>query len=251
MPRCSGPLRAQCRSVEFLLRAHAARNPAAPPRSRCLGAEAKAVIQAVSRAKHQIGGGQMNELTDRMQRGAEIAASGAALAADYFKRRSFLESGSKLAPIDLLTEADRVVEEHVKADLANAFPDDGFWGEESVGAAATSLSVADPIDGTSNSMEGLPLGGTSLAYVEYGEVLLGFLVSTQRDLIYQAARGGGATCNGLPIVTSYPLARCAAGLGCRGNAVVRSGRGDCDHCKHGQLRNDPRWKQAVRDDLRG
>ncbi len=57
------------------------------------------------RAKHQIGGGQMNELTDRRQRGAEIAASG----------------------------ADQAVEEHVKTDLANAFPDDGFGGKESEG----------------------------------------------------------------------------------------------------------------------
>lgn len=119
------------------------------------------------------------------------------------------------------------------------------------GVAATSLSVADPIDRASNFKAGLPPRGTSVAYVKNGEVLLGFLVFPQRDLIYQAVRGGGGTCNGLSIMTSYPLARCAAGLGCRGNAVVRSGRGDCDLCKHGQLRNDPRSKQAVRDDQRG
>jgi myo-inositol-1(or 4)-monophosphatase len=129
----------------------------------------------------------MNELTDRRQRGAEITASG----------------------------TDQAVEEHVKTDLANAFPDDGFWGEESGGVAATSLSVADPIDGASNFTAGLPPRGTSLAYVKNGEVLLGFLVFPQRDLIYQAVRGGGGT------------------------------------CKHGQLRNDPRSKQAVRDDQRG
>ena len=144
----------------------------------------------------------MNELTERTKCGAEIAARGAALASDYFKRRATLESGSKLAPLDLVTEADRAVEEQLKADLAKAFPDDGFWGEESGGAPATSLWVADPIDGTSNFVAGLPLWGTSLAYVVNGEVLLGFLVFPQLDLIYQAVQGGGATCNGRPIHAS-------------------------------------------------
>ena len=86
----------------------------------------------------------MNELTERTKCGAEIAARGAALASDYFKRRATLESGSKLAPLDLVTEADRAVEEQLKADLAKAFPDDGFWGEESGGAPATSLGWRTP-----------------------------------------------------------------------------------------------------------
>ena len=144
----------------------------------------------------------MTDLAHRKQCGAEIAAKGASLAADYFKRRSTLERGSKLAPLDLVTEADRTVEEQLKADLAKAFPDDGFWGEESGGATETSLWVADPIDGTSNFVAGLPLWGTSLAYVENGEVKLGFLVFPQLGLTYQAVRGCGATCNDQPIHAS-------------------------------------------------
>lgn len=144
----------------------------------------------------------MTDLTERCERGAEIAARGAELAGAYFARRGELESGSKLAPLDYVTEADRAVEVQLKADLATAFPDDGFWGEESGGATQDAMWVADPIDGTSNFVAGLPLWGTSLAYVQKDEALLGFLVFPQLGLFYEAVKGGGATCNGNPIHAS-------------------------------------------------
>ncbi len=144
----------------------------------------------------------MNDLTERRERGAEIAARGAILAGEYFERRGELQSGSKLAPLDYVTEADRAVEAQLKSDLAEAFPEDGFWGEEAGGAAQASLWVADPIDGTSNFLAGLPLWGTSLAYVKNGEAFLGFLVFPQLGLAYQAVKGGGATRDGKPIHAS-------------------------------------------------
>lgn len=144
----------------------------------------------------------MTDLTERRLRGAEIAARGGVLAGEYFERRSELASDSKLAPLDYVTEADRAVEVQLKSELAQVFPDDGFWGEETGGATQASLWVADPIDGTSNFMAGLPLWGTSLAYVENGQTHLGFLVFPQLGLAYEAVKGGGATCNGQPISAS-------------------------------------------------
>ena len=111
----------------------------------------------------------MMDLAERLRIGRTIAANGAKLAAQYFAERDTLLSDSKLAPLDLVTEADRAVEKLLKAELAEAFPDDGFWGEETGGDPSRSLWVADPIDGTSNFVAGLPLWGTSLAYVEDGE----------------------------------------------------------------------------------
>ena len=144
----------------------------------------------------------MIDLTERRRRGAEIAAHGAVLAGEFFESRDELTSDSKLAPLDYVTEADRAVEVQLKAELAEAFPEDGFWGEESGGATQSALWVADPIDGTSNFVAGLPFWGTSLAYVEEGQALLGFLVFPQLGLVYEAVKGDGATCNGKPIQTS-------------------------------------------------
>ena len=87
----------------------------------------------------------MTNLAERLSIGRNIAANGAKLAAEYFAKRDTLLNESKLAPLDLVTEADRAVEELLKAELAEAFPDDGFWGDETGGDPSRSLWVADPI----------------------------------------------------------------------------------------------------------
>ena len=144
----------------------------------------------------------MADLSKRLHVGRTIAESGAKLAAEYFARRDTLVNNSKLAPLDLVTEADRAVESFLKSELAKAFPKDGFWGEETGGDPSRSLWVADPIDGTSNFVAGLPLWGTSLAYVEDGEAKLGFLIFPVLGTIYEASKGGGAFRDGKQIYTS-------------------------------------------------
>ena len=144
----------------------------------------------------------MADLSKRLLVGRTIAESGAKLAAEYFARRDTLINNSKLAPLDLVTEADRAVESFLKSELAKAFPKDGFWGEETGGDPSQSLWVADPIDGTSNFVAGLPLWGTSLAYVEDGEAKLGFLIFPVLGTIYEASKGGGAFRDGKQIYTS-------------------------------------------------
>nr|WP_306268376.1 inositol monophosphatase [Pararhizobium sp. IMCC3301] len=144
----------------------------------------------------------MSDLAERQRVGCEIVKRAAALALDYFQRRDSLDQGSKAAPLDLVTEADRAVEQQIKAELAAAFPDDGFWGEESGGDASQNLWVADPIDGTSNFVAGLPLWGVSLAFVQNGETRIGFLAFPVLDSFYQATKNAGAFRDGQPIAAS-------------------------------------------------
>jgi myo-inositol-1(or 4)-monophosphatase len=144
----------------------------------------------------------MTDLAARLRIGRTIAENGAKLAARYFAERETLLNDSKLAPLDLVTEADRAVEKLLKTELTEAFPDDGFWGEETGGDPNRSLWVADPIDGTSNFVAGLPLWGTSLAYVEDGKVEIGLLVFPQLGTSYEATNGGGAFRDGAPIHAS-------------------------------------------------
>src|SRR3954451_16206889 len=76
--------------------------------------------------------------------------------------------------LDLVTEADRAIERLVIERLGAAFGD-GVLGEEYGGAATERLWVVDPIEGTFNYIHGLPHWAVSLAFVEAGEVRLGFV----------------------------------------------------------------------------
>jgi myo-inositol-1(or 4)-monophosphatase len=68
-------------------------------------------------------------------------------------------AATKSALADIVTEADREVEQLIRDRLAQARPDDGFLGEESGAERGTSgvTWVVDPIDGTVNYAYGIPL----------------------------------------------------------------------------------------------
>src|ERR1043165_6783744 len=80
----------------------------------------------------------------------DIAREAGALALQM--RRSVEGVDAKSSPTDVVTAADRAVEELVVDALRAARPDDGLLGEE--GGAVTGTTglrwVVDPIDGTVN-----------------------------------------------------------------------------------------------------
>jgi myo-inositol-1(or 4)-monophosphatase len=123
------------------------------------------------------------------------------LAASYFARRATLMRETK-GPQDFVSIADREVEALIRARLAAAFPNDGFLGEESGGAAGERCWVVDPIDGTNNFLRGLPLWGVSIAYAIAGEPVIGLIYLPSVGRLSSAVLGRGATCNDAPIQTS-------------------------------------------------
>jgi myo-inositol-1(or 4)-monophosphatase len=141
-----------------------------------------------------------------------MAAAGR-LARDYFDRRHELAVELK-GRQDLVSIADRSVEELIRAELGRAFPDDAFLGEEGGGGGGEPrLWVIDPIDGTMNFLRGIPYWCCVLAYVENGVVELSVTVDAVHGEIYAARRGHGATRNGMPIQVSActdPQQACAA-----------------------------------------
>src|SRR5947209_5985497 len=97
-----------------------------------------------------------------------------------------------------VTAGDRAAEAFLRNRLINAFPADGFLGEEYGEKPGDSgfRWVVDPIDGTRNFMRGLPLWGT-LVGVEYrGEAVAGAAVMPALGHTYRALRGDGAFRNG-------------------------------------------------------
>lgn len=123
-------------------------------------------------------------------------------------------AATKTTLSDIVTEADREVEELIRTRLRAERPGDGFLGEES--GAATSESgitwVVDPIDGTVNYAYGIPLYNVSIAavrgVVEPGswEALAAAVIAPALGELFTAARGEGSWLHGarLAVTTEVP-----------------------------------------------
>ena len=111
-------------------------------------------VPAAVRAELHARGDQMTALADRFDTAVRLATEAAALALRM--RPPPGASSAKLKGAqDWLTEADGAVERLLSERLAQAYPADGFQGEEGGSARSGSLRwVVDPIDGTANFMRG-------------------------------------------------------------------------------------------------
>lgn len=114
------------------------------------------------------------------------------------RRDEGVRTATKPALADIVTEADREVEQLIRDRLAQARPDDGFLGEESGAERGTSgvTWVVDPIDGTVNYAYGIPHYAVSIAAVS-GEPTpaawtaeTGVVYTPAVDELFHATRGG-------------------------------------------------------------
>jgi myo-inositol-1(or 4)-monophosphatase len=103
---------------------------------------------------------------------------------------------------DFLTEADGQVERLIAGRLTEAFPEDGFFGEEGGGDFRRRTWVVDPIDGTANFARGIPHFCISVALVEDGKVTVAVILNPMVAELFTAMRGGGAKLNGDRIAVS-------------------------------------------------
>lgn len=109
-------------------------------------------------------------------------------------------AASKSSPEDIVTNADRESEVLIRRLLAEARPNDGFYGEESDATPGTSglTWVVDPIDGTVNYLYGIPAYAVSIAVVE-GDAdpatwttLAGAVLNPASGELFTASAGGGS-----------------------------------------------------------
>lgn len=143
-----------------------------------------------------------DSLRTRHDLACDIAKRGGALALRYFHDRDQLVIESKATPQDIVSRADREVEDLIRAAITSAFPDDAILGGE--GGATPGASgfqwVIDPIDGTSPYLAGLPHWCVVIALVRDGEVQAGVTVHPLSGDIYTAIRGQGAWLNDTPMI---------------------------------------------------
>ncbi len=102
---------------------------------------------------------------------------------------------------NVVTEVDLAVEELMLARLRREFPGWGILTEEStrIETAGEYLWIVDPLDGSKNFSQGLPIFAVNLALAKAGEVILGLTYDPNRDELFLAERGRGAFLNGQPI----------------------------------------------------
>jgi myo-inositol-1(or 4)-monophosphatase len=118
------------------------------------------------------------------------------------------QENTKITAVDIVTEADTESEALIVAALRAAFPDHHIVGEEGGGMGAPAETAeyfwyVDPLDGTTNYANHLPIFSVSLALAgRDGRPLVGVVYNPVSGELFSAVRGQGATLNGKPLHVS-------------------------------------------------
>lgn len=105
---------------------------------------------------------------------------------------------SKKGPGDFVTNADLKSEEILRRELSRARPGYGLLLEESGATQGTdpdNIWLADPLDGTSNFLHGIPHFSVTIALQQEGKIVAGVILDPIQDELFWAERGCGAFLN--------------------------------------------------------
>ena len=105
---------------------------------------------------------------------------------------------SSKGPGDFVSAADKKSEKIIIEELSKAHPDYGILSEESGEINKNNTEnrwIIDPIDGTSNFLNGIPQFAISVAYEEKGKVICGMIFDPIKNEMFFAEKGSGAFLN--------------------------------------------------------
>ncbi len=168
--------------------------------------------------------------SDELAFAERTARSAGAILMDHYER---LERIDYKSATDVVTEADHLSEAHVIAAIRARWPGDGILAEESGKHAAVSSGqgsgrtwVIDPLDGTVNYANGLPVFCISIALTADGRPVAGVVLDPARNELYAATVDGPATLDGRPIHASRKdrLSDCVIALSLSGRSVASRAR---------------------------
>jgi histidinol-phosphatase len=131
----------------------------------------------------------------------EAAAVAAEISRNYYHGNFTVTTKSDLTPV---TQADVECEQAIREVILDAFPEHGFFGEETgkTQADAQNLWLVDPIDGTKAFVRQYPFFSTQIALMREGEIVLGVSSGTMLGEVAWAERGSGAWLNDNRITVS-------------------------------------------------
>jgi len=123
----------------------------------------------------------------------------------------------KSTNIDLVTEIDRASDDLIVGYLRQEYPGHAILAEESgkSGEESEYCWVIDPLDGTTNYAQGLPIFAVSIALEYRQETVLGIVYEPVTDEMFAAIRGQGAYLNGkrLCVGAKKELSECVLATG--------------------------------------
>ena len=128
---------------------------------------------------------------------AQVARKVGQMQRENLGRRD-LVTNLKSSSIDLVTEIDKKSDAMIVDFLRREYPDHAILAEESgeAGQESEYRWVIDPLDGTTNYAQGLPIFAVSIALEHRGEPVLGVVYAPMFDQMFTSLRGQGAYCNG-------------------------------------------------------
>ena len=99
-----------------------------------------------------------------------------------------------------VTDADRASDEYLKTVLTSEFPQYGWFSEETKDSperlSKERVWIVDPLDGTKEYIEKVPMWVVSIALVENKKPVLGILYNPVKEELFSAVKGEGANLNG-------------------------------------------------------
>ena len=105
---------------------------------------------------------------------------------------------STKGPGDFVSAADKKSEKIIIDELLKSNPDYGILSEESGEINKKNKDnrwIIDPIDGTSNFLNGIPQFAISIGYEENGEIICGMIFDPIKNEMFFAEKGCGAFLN--------------------------------------------------------
>lgn len=111
--------------------------------------------------------------------------------------RENLQIETKSSEVDLVTEIDKLSEDYLLNAIDMKYPAHSILAEESGerGQDSEYRWIIDPLDGTTNYAQGLPLFSISIALQYRCETVLGVVYVPVLDLLFQALKGQKAYLN--------------------------------------------------------
>ncbi|MBP2640755.1 MAG: histidinol-phosphatase [Firmicutes bacterium] len=139
----------------------------------------------------------MVDLFAAMEKVKELAITVGKMQKDNLGRKD-LAMNTKSTSIDLVTEIDKQSEQMIIKFIRKNYPCHSILAEESGLAASETeyLWVVDPLDGTTNFSQGLPIFAVSIALQYKNETVLGVVYAPVVDQLFTAIKGQGAFLNG-------------------------------------------------------
>jgi len=178
---------------------------------RAKGAEVEASAEEAGAAAREVGGdgGVVSAWADELAFALDLADRAGEVLMDRYER---LEQIDHKSAKDVVTEADHLSEELILDAIRGRYPGDALLAEEtgehpaSAGEAATSgrgrVWIVDPLDGTVNYANGIPVFCVSIGLVADGRPVVGVVRDPTRSETYAATVDGPATLNGRAVEAS-------------------------------------------------